>query len=269
MWHLVWKGGLDLLTRPNTEEKENSEVDNWSDWPPGRITGWLEDTLIKTLALIQYFPQIITYFLSIFPYQMHCPFNFLFTIMLHFPFFLSSWKSTVALGAFLHACVCVCTVLILKRTEGKCTKKAHCPNCNLVCRVTYVLVKEINDAISSVYYLTIFGEVNYIWKCQVCLFPIKEWGVIKYTYSSRFIPQLTEFFCLSSNIRLWLFSSQSYVHVFLLVVQIKVRNTYPINVTINITQKSKSTTNKQKTFAHLIPSPQRFQLLYKYLKRQY
>lgn len=57
---------------------------------------------------------------------------------------------------------CVCTVLIVKRTEGKCTKKAHCPNCNLVCRVTHVLVKEINDAISSVYYLTIFGEVNYI-----------------------------------------------------------------------------------------------------------
>lgn len=46
-WLLVWKGGLDLLTRPNTEEEENSEVDNWSDWPPGRITGLLEDTSIK------------------------------------------------------------------------------------------------------------------------------------------------------------------------------------------------------------------------------
>lgn len=51
-WHLVWKGGLDLLTRPNTEEKENSEVDTWSDWPPGQITGLLEDTLIQKPALI-------------------------------------------------------------------------------------------------------------------------------------------------------------------------------------------------------------------------
>lgn len=30
----IWSGrggGLDLQTRPSTEEKENSEVDNWSD----------------------------------------------------------------------------------------------------------------------------------------------------------------------------------------------------------------------------------------------
>lgn len=53
-WHLVWKGGLDLLTRPSTEEKENSEVDNWSDWPPGRITGLSEDTRIRKPALIHY-----------------------------------------------------------------------------------------------------------------------------------------------------------------------------------------------------------------------
>lgn len=42
---LVWKDGLDLLTRTNTEEKENSEVDNWYDGPQGRITGLLDDTL--------------------------------------------------------------------------------------------------------------------------------------------------------------------------------------------------------------------------------
>ena len=40
---------------------------------------------------------------------------------------------------------CLCVSILPMKTECNCTKKAHCPNCNLVCRVTCVLVKETND----------------------------------------------------------------------------------------------------------------------------
>lgn len=49
-WRLVWEGGLDLLTRPTEEKKTNPEVDNWTNWPPGQITGSTEDSIVKRPA---------------------------------------------------------------------------------------------------------------------------------------------------------------------------------------------------------------------------
>lgn len=67
VWHLVWKGGLDLLTRLDTGDKGNFEVDNWSDTQPGWLTDSKEDTSIKYLTyLIIYFQSYLLWQLVVF-----------------------------------------------------------------------------------------------------------------------------------------------------------------------------------------------------------
>jgi len=119
---------------------------------------------------------------------------------------MKSTCGTCWIQAFLHACLCVHTLLIPMITECKCTKKAHSPNCKLVCRkksITSWLKRQMNQ-------LIVFGEVNYNWKCQACLFPIKEWGALK---STLFVPYPNSLnFCLSCNRRLWVRSHQSLIY---------------------------------------------------------
>ena len=186
-WRLVWKGGLDLLTRPITEEKENSEVDNWSDWPPGRITGLLEDALIKkpTLMIGNNQPCCFSAIISFYSTALSLidVLNGFFYNNVAFSVCVKFICGTCWIQAFLHARVCVGTLLIPVKTECKCTKKG----------TLSALQSPFAESLLSWFkrQMMLFPQCtiahNLWWsklqlKSAKFLFPIKERGAIKNTY---------------------------------------------------------------------------------------
>lgn len=140
-WRLVWEGGLDLLTRP-MEGKKHPEVDNWTNWPPGQITGSTEDSIMKRPASNPLQPNNKVK-ISAVSHPLHCLGCF--------------WSMKFIRGTcwILPSCSCV-----LVEAESNSTERHTVQNRSLVCRVTdFFLGNETK--ISSAHSLTIFGKVKY------------------------------------------------------------------------------------------------------------
>lgn len=130
-WRLVWEDGLDLLTRP-TEGKKNPEVDNWTNWPPGQITGSTEDSIIKRPASNPLQPNNKVK-ISAASHPLHCPGCF--------------WSMKFIRGTcfwIFPSCSCV-----LAGAKSNSTERHAVQNWSLVCRVTYFFLDNETDFLSA------------------------------------------------------------------------------------------------------------------------
>lgn len=96
-------------------EKKNPEVDNWTNWPPGQITGSTEDSVMKRLSSNPLQPK-----------------NKIKVSAVARPLYCQEvsevWNSLVA----LPSCSCV-----LVEAESNPTERHAVQNKSLVCRVAY------------------------------------------------------------------------------------------------------------------------------------